>query len=502
MDDKVFYRELECGIAAIQNGKSLDTETDCFDLSMLPTDAMKEEFRQYLLHRGKNVSLKTVKQDKTYYNQLCQAIQRSRKKPRSFTDWDEKEWTKLLHIWMLENGMAFFYERKTVYGTTIQVQSRLIRYLKSIIRFLQPEDQRSEKQKDIWHLASLGLVIKDNPIYNTETLNFTGITQDGIREEFKLAVYQHLKFEKLGTVKREMTSMRQFSAYLREKAKDITSCVEIDRDLLEGYLIHRATDGSSGRSNSDNILKLRNVLETIGKICGYPNLERLFISTDIPSEIQPEFRTYSEGELKRLNAHITKLDVQFTRCMVIHQMLGTRISDTLTLWRDCLSNRNGLDIIRIQQVKTTTYEKPISAELAALIRKAIECSEQRHGESEYIFVDAKDSSRPLQYTTIKHQVLKLIQKEGLTDDEGKPFRFSSHMYRRSYGVKLTELHLDDWTIAKLLGHKSLGAVKHYRKMSNQLLADETRRAREAQTRILLAHLKGWGDEYEQIRQDD
>lgn len=183
-------------------------------------------------------------------------------------------------------------------------------------------------------------------------------------------------------------------------------------------------------------------------------------------------------------------------------MLGTRLSDTLTLWRDCLSNRNGLDIIRIHQVKTSTYEKLISAELAALIRKAIECSKQRHGESEYIFVDAKDSSRPLQYTTIKYQVLKLIQKEGLTDDEGKPFRFSSHMYRRSYGVKLTELHLDDWTIAKLLGHKSLAAVKHYRKMSNQLLADETRRAREAQTRILLAHLEGWGDEYEQIRQDD
>lgn len=75
------------------------------------------------------------------------------------------------------------------------------------------------------------------------------------------------------------------------------------------------------------------------------------------------------------------------------------------------------------------------------------------------------------------------------------------MFRRSYGVKLTELHLDDWTIAKLLGHKGVNAVMHYRKMSNQILANETRRAREAQTRILLANLEGWGEDYEQIRQD-
>lgn len=174
---------------------------------------------------------------------------------------------------MLGNGTAFFYEKKTVYGTITKVQARLIRYVMCILLFLQSQDQRPEKEKDIWRLDNLGIAINENPIYKTETLNFTGISQEGIREEVKQAVYQHLKFEKLGTVKREMTSVRQFSAYLREKAKDINSCSEIDRALLEDYLIHRATDGSSGRSNSDNILKLRNVLETIGKICGYSNLE-------------------------------------------------------------------------------------------------------------------------------------------------------------------------------------------------------------------------------------
>lgn len=36
---------------------------------------------------------------------------------------------------------------------------------------------------------------------------------------------------------------------------------------------------------------------------------------------------------------------------------------------------------------------------------------------------------------------------------------------------------------------------HYRKMSNQILADETRRAREVQTRRLPANLEG-GKDYE------
>ena len=159
-------------------------------------------------------------------------------------------------------------------------------------------------------------------------------------------------------------------------------------------------------------------------------------------------------------------------------------------------------MIKIRQVKTTVYEKPISAELAALIRKAIQCSQERYGDAVYIFVDEKDKTRPLQYTTIKHKVLNMILKEDLRDDDGKRFRFTTHMFRRTYGAKLTELHLDDWTIAKLLGHRGVHSVMHYRKMNNLVLAKETRKAREAQTRLLLANLDGWGEDYEQIRQDE
>ena len=193
------------------------------------------------------------------------------------------------------------------------------------------------------------------------------------------------------------------------------------------------------------------------------------------------------------------MDAQIARCLIIHQMLGTRISDTLTLEKDCLFKKNGHDMIRIRSVKTKNYIKPISEELAILIQKAMEETEARYGTTKYIFVDAENLEKPLQYTTVKHKILNMIQKENLRDDKGNYFKFTSHMFRHYYGVKLTELHLDDWTLARLLGHSGLHAVNHYRKMNNQEMADETRKVRDIMSKIIYANLDGWGAEYEQIR---
>nr|WP_304059764.1 hypothetical protein [Enterocloster clostridioformis] len=285
MEDRLYYRELECYKDAPQELLRIIGKNDYYNLSALPTAAMRDEFRKYIRQRGSEVSLNTVQHDKAYFKQFCQALRSYRRVPKSLLDWDEKQWVQMLKSWMLQNGIALTDERKNVYGNLHRVEARLICYLRRVIRAVQPEDMRPEREKDIWKLDKLGIDNEENPIYKTDTINFTGILQDGIREEVKQAIYLHLKYEKLGTVKREMTSLRQFSKYLDAQQSRITSCKEIDRALLEEYLIHKATDGSSGRANSDDILKLRSVLESIGKIYGYPHLEKLFISTDIPSEI-------------------------------------------------------------------------------------------------------------------------------------------------------------------------------------------------------------------------
>lgn len=78
-------------------------------------------------------------------------------------------------------------------------------------------------------------------------------------------------------------------------------------------------------------------------------------SRDIPPTCQAAFKTYSDEELKRHNASIVKMDEQYARVMIIHQMLGTRKSDTLTLEIDCLYEAGQEIINKIRQMKTKSY---------------------------------------------------------------------------------------------------------------------------------------------------
>ena len=361
---------------------------------------------------------------------------------------------------------------------------------------------RDEIEKDVWELKNLDIKIRFNPIYNVETLDFRNIYQPDIREECKKAVYMNLKYEAIGTVQTELTIMKMFSEYLKKEYPQIKNCSDLDREVLEEFLIHLSTKESSHSANNSYVLALRRQLETIGKIYSYERLEHLFINTDIPPEVNAEFRVYSDDEMKRLNEEITRMDVQLARCLLIHQMLGTRISDTLTLRINCLTRENGQDMIEIHQVKTKRYKKPISKELAKLIQRSIEYTQEKFGDTKYIFVNEKEPNRPIQYMTIKTKVMSMIQEKQLKDDHGELFGFGTHMFRHYYGVKLTEMHLDDWTIARLLGHKRLTSVHHYRKMSNQTMADETREVRQMMSDIIYMSLAGWGEEYEQIRQND
>lgn len=59
---------------------------------------------------------------------------------------------------------------------------------------------------------------------------------------------------------------------------------------------------------------------------------------------------------------------------------------------------------------------------------------------------------------IQAQVMRMIRQKDIRDDNGELLKFGTHIFRHCYGKKLTELHIEDWMIARLLGHKTLQSV--------------------------------------------
>lgn len=502
MGNKIYICQMECCLEAPQEQKEKVKPEWCYDLGELPTDGMREEVRQFLGERGKEIAVTTAVWERNCYKRVCRFLRDKNIRADSFGDKPLDEWIKKLNVWLMQQGMRRTERGISVYGKEKTVPSDVITYFRKIYYSAQAEDIRDEAEKDVWNLSRLGMPYKKNSVKNFETLNFKEIIQPGIREETKKAVFRHLQYEAIATITKELTAIRRLSKYLAAYYPQIVSCKDIDRAVLEKYLIYLQTEDTGVNNFRNDLTRLRSLLETIGKIYGDSRLENLFLNTDIPHSVRAQIKSYSDEELKRFNAAFVKLESQMCRLMVIHQMLGTRISDTLTLQTDCLYEQEGRPMIRIQQMKTDTFVKPISAELELLIQKAIQETRETYGETKYIFVNEKNPERPMQYNTVQNRVMALIQKENLRDDKGELFGFGTHMFRHCYGIRLTEMHYDDWTIAKLLGHKSIKNVKYYRKMSHRILADETREVRERKSRLIAKYLDGWGEEYEQVRQYD
>ena len=468
MDEKLYLTDLNCYARADEKQKKNVKESHCFDFGLLPTKGLQKEFRSFIENRSRQCALGTMIQERVIYQRFCRMVKDQRIQADSLHELEWEQWLLKIRSWLLEHGQKL----------TMQIVSELEKYILT--------------------LKNLDIPYKKNLIKNYQTLNFTTIIQTDLREETKKAVYEHLHHEAITTISKEMTAIRRLSKYLKEKYPDIHSAEELDRELLEEYLTYLATEAEGVINYRMDLTRLRGILETIGKLYGYPHLESLFLTSDFPKQVQPKLKSYSDSELIRFNAVLAELDEQIERLMVIHQMLGTRISDTLTLQRDCLYRQNGHPMIQIRQMKTNTFVKPISAELELLIEKAIEYTEKMYGDTIYIFVDEKNTLIPLQYNTVQNRVMDIIQKKELRDDNGELFGFGTHMFRHVYGIRLTEMHLDDWTIAKLLGHTLVKNVKFYRKMSLQIIADETREIRAEMSRMIRANLAGWGKEYEQI----
>ena len=314
-----------------------------------------------------------------------------------------------------------------------------------------------------------------------------------IKNQVKCVIYMHLSTVALGTVLAEMTAINRFSQFLNERYIDIDSLEEVDRKVCEDYLVYINTEAIGRKSYSKDLSHLRSIFVTAGKVLENEKLENLFFRDDLGKVPAKLYKVYSHAELKRLNAAIVEGDEQIARALILHQLLGTRISETLSLEQDAIrEGREGRFFIRIKQIKTRkTFEKPINEDIRQLFEKSCEYTQAKYGNRKYVFVNDTNPDQAMQYSRIQYQLMVMIQKQNLRDDSGELIGVGTHIWRHCYGKRLTEMHVDDVTIAKLLGHANTSNLKHYRKVGDALLANETRQMRNFMDEILTDVIHEW-----------
>lgn len=498
MKNKIYLCDLACYQKATEEQLlKLGKRNGFFDLEKLP-EALQEEARRFIEERGRTLSVTSIVRETFPYNLLCRFLKEKEATLKSFQEKKEEDLVRELRKWLLSKNYSIIYQGfKRDCNKNRFRECQTIKYLRSIIKFTQPKDCREEREKDIWELKNLDIQIKENPIKNVKRLNFTGITQPKIREEIKEVIFLHLRTSSILTICIEISDIKKFTQYLAEQVPNIQSCTQLDRQIIEDYLIYCRTENKK-KLNKSHFIHLKIVLEEVGKITETPKLEELFLPTDQPKVTRKLYKTYSDEEIARLNSHIITMDSQIARALIIHQLLGTRISDTLTLETDCIFKEEEQYIVKIYQPKTNRYyKKPINEEIANLIQKSIEYTKEQYGETKYIFTSSKNINRPFQYSMIQYKIMVMIKEKDLRDDNGELFGFNTHMFRYTYARKLTEMHLDDYTISKLLGHADMNSVKYYRRMGDEALEKETHEMREHMDNILSEIVKGW-KEYDKI----
>ena len=258
-------------------------------------------------------------------------------------------------------------------------------------------------------------------------------------------------------------------------------------------MIYTNTEATGRKSYSKELEHLKAIFRSAANVLEEPELAQLFYKDDIGKQPISVYKVYSDSELVRLNREIVNMDEQVARALIIHQMLGTRISETLTLTQDAVQKGiTGQWLIRINQIKSQrNYEKVINEDVKLLFDKACRYTNEKYGVQKYVFVDEKNPEEPMQYGQIQYQIMAMVTKKQLVDDHGEKFGVGTHIFRHCYGKKLTEMHVDDLTIAKLLGHVNTSSVKNYRRVSNALLSKETKRMRKDMDEIMKKIINEW-----------
>lgn len=470
---------------------SLNCGNQCFDLGKLPAGPVRSELRNYICSSLSALTPASQRKYISYYDRVAEFLRENN--IRSFHGLDREKLLIQMKGYLMKKGYALIHRQVRDDQVSIFQNDSLL-FLERVYDYVTADDI-SEYEKDVWNLDRLDIKVRNDESNPTCSVNFGSISQKNMKDEMKRIALVEFGYKTVRSVVRDIAGMGYFSSFLKAEHPGVQSLCDLNREIIEDYIIYLTTESDRGSSANKDLVLIKNILALAARMFEAEELKKLVLYTDYRKNVKPVYRSYSDREIAEVNRLYRQIDEQAGRVFILQQLLGCRISEALKLKQDCISEEKGIFLINIYQTKVSrSYRKPVNKEIVALIEASIEYTNTLYGPCEYVFVRDRHPDQPMQYAYIAGQLRHAIFCNDARMDNGERFGVGTHLMRHAYGKRLTEMHLDDEIIAKLLGHNGTRSVGNYRRMGDMALAEETKDVREMLNNLLTRYVTGGNED--------
>lgn len=419
-----------------------------------------------------------------WLNQVAPKSLSLMERPLEYWDWS-------LRSYLIEHGR--YRERTTKFLTASQTYKdyRSENYIIKAFRLMyatleEAYDERPEMERDIWNLRKLGYAITQSKM--TYLLNFTPITQPWLRQLAKDFIKYNLSLHGTDDCRQKIVSLRRFSQFLDKEAPLIRSG-QIDRELMLKYISYLSTTGCSASERHRSLVQLRLFLEISAHQLQKAELPkaRLIFDEDLPRRPQPLPREIPEEVLSQLREHLKSLPTTLLRMVVILLECGLRIGELCSLSLDCLIRDDKQEwYLRLYQSKKK--EEHVIPLVNETVVSAIQAQQQEikdlwGTQCPYLFPSLRDPGLPYKKWYFAHRLNMWSVDHQIVDQTGKLYRFQSHQFRHTVGMRLINDGVSLDTISRLFNHESLSMTQRYARKRAAKVREELERVHRARKTV-------------------
>ena len=410
-----------------------------------------------------------------WLNQVAPTTRSLMEKPLEYWDWS-------LRSYLMAQGR--YRERTTKFLQANQTYKdyRSENYIVKAFRHIyttieEAYDERPEMERDIWNLRKLGYAVTQSKM--TYLLNFASITQPWLRSLAKDFIKYNLTLHGTDDCRQKIISLRRFSQFLDKQAPTVQSW-QIDRALIVKYISYLGTTGDSTQARHRALVQLRLFLEVSAHQLQKPlPKERVLFDDDLPKRPEPLPREIPEGVLVQLREHLDTLPTTLLRMVVILLECGMRIGELCQLSLDCLIRDDKQEwYLRLyQSKKKEEHVIPLVNEhvIGAIQAQQQEIRDRFGAQCPYLFPSIRSSQLPYKKSYVAHRLNMWAVEHQIVDSTGKLYRFQSHQFRHTVGMRLINDGVSLDTISRLFNHESLSMTQRYARKRAAKVREELER---------------------------